>query len=394
MSFNFGGGFSSGSGSSFWSSLSDYASIRSGSYKKLMKSYYGTGSNSSSVSSTGKNKSSNNILDKIQEEKRNPKASKSVQAANSNLTAALPNLQNSIFTLQNKKTYTDTDNGQKAADKVSSAVKSFVKDYNSVVTAAKGSTLTNKTSYVSNMMSKTAANADKLAEIGIKVNAKGTLDIDEDKLKNADISKVQEMFSSDDLMSYGSSLSSRVGFASAADKADKTTSKEDKKETDNKTESYAASLTADGNALASKELYNKIKGEDGKDQFDIEKILSTAKSFTNNYNKMFEVAESSSNSGVVSNLSYIKDRTFSSANDLKQFGISVDMNGRLSLDENKFKKADMSEVKDFFKNYGSYIASAASRVDYYMTTQAGASNNYTSSGLYNVPTNQQYTGIV
>ncbi len=50
-------------------------------------------------------------------------------------------------------------------------------DYNDVFKSSKGSTLTNKTAYVANMMSNTAANADKLSEIGVTVNKDGTLSL-------------------------------------------------------------------------------------------------------------------------------------------------------------------------------------------------------------------------
>ena len=195
--------------------LSDYSSIKNGSYGKLMKAYYGTGQ-SSSTSSGGRKGSTYNILEKLEAEKRNPKVSKDVQEANSKLKSGLSTLKNSISTLQNDATYSDTENGKTAADKVVSAVKSFVSNYNDVVTASKGSTLTSQTAYVANMMSTTAASADQLAEIGIKVNAKGTLEINEAKLKAADISKVQELFSSEEVMSYGSRLASRVQFAGSA----------------------------------------------------------------------------------------------------------------------------------------------------------------------------------
>ncbi len=372
--------------------LSDYASIKNGSYGRLMKAYYGTGQ-TSSTSSGGTGRSSYNILEKLEQEKRNPKVSKDVQEANSNLTSGLATLKNSIATLQNDSTYTDTDNGQSAAAKVVSAVKAFVTDYNKVVSAAKDSSLTNQTAYVTNMMSATAANADKLAEIGIRVNAKGTLELNDAKLKEADISTIQEMFSSENIMSYGSRLASRVQFAgsTSTSAANKDTSTETDK---TPTVSGAAGVKADGKALASADLYKEITDKDGVTGYDIAKIFSTAKSFVNNYNSMLKTAESSSNSGVVANLSYIRQKTAQNADTLKHFGISVDAKGRMAINEDTFKKSDMSEVQKFFKDYGSSIASNASLVDYYMTTQANASNGYTAAGGYNVQGSSGYTGTI
>ena len=66
----------------------------------------------------------------------------------------------------------------------------------------------------------------------------------------------------------------------------------------------------------------------------------------------------------------------------------------MTIDEDTFKKSDMSKVKDFFSDYGSSVATSASLVDYYMTTQANASNGYTADGMYNVQGNLRYDGII
>ena len=364
--------------------LSDYASIKNGSYAKLMKTYYGTAQSSSAAAS--KKSSSGNILDKILDEKKNPKVSKEAQEANANLTTGLSSLKSSVAALQKDGTYTDTANGKSAADKVVSAMKAFVSDYNNVVSAAKNSTLANKTAYVANMMNSTATNADKLAEIGVSINGNGTLELNEAKLKEAGVSKVQDLFSSDNIMSYGSMIASRLRFAGAA----ASTNTADNKDTETTAASGAAGVKADGRALAGDALYEMVKDKDGSEKYDVDKIFATAKSFVNNYNKMFDTAESSYNSGVLSNLSRIKERSARSASALEQFGISVDNKGRMKIDEDIFKKADMSSVQAFFKDYGSSIATNASLVDYYMTTQANAANGYTSDGTYNVQGSARY----
>ena len=372
--------------------LGDYAMIKNGSYGRLMKAYYSDAlSSSSSTSTSSKKSNTSNVLDKILEEKRNPKVSKEAQKANANLTAGLSSLKTSVSTLQNDKTYTDTANGQSAADKVVSAVKSYVEEYNNVVTAAKDSTLTNKTAYVANMMRTTSANADKLAEIGVTVNSNGTIELNEAKLKTAGVSKVQELFSSKDIMSYGSTVASRLQYAGASSSTSASTSTD----TGNTAISSAAALKADSKALASDSLYEKVKDKDGNetDKYNVDNIFATAKSFVNNYNSMFNTAESSSNSGVLSNLSYIREKTANSADILKQFGINVDAKGRMTIDEDTFKNSDMSKVQNFFKDYGSSIATNASLVDYYMTTQANAASGYTADGTYNVQGGSRYTDI-
>ena len=381
-----------------YSLFSERNAIKNGTYKRLLKSYYSSlEENSGSTTSTSRRRGSNNIIDTLLREKMYPTVSKETEKANSDLTSGISSLKSSVSTLQSEKTYEDTENGSTAAEKVVSAMKSYVNNYNNVVTASKSSTLSNKTAYVANMMSTTSKFEKELGEIGVMLKSDGTLQLDETKLKDADLSKVQKLFSTENIQSYGSTIASRVKFAgggtntttgtnSSTDSTDSTTKKP--------TSSSAAALKTDGETLASSELFAKIKDEDGNETYDVKKILSTAKSFVNNYNTMFDKAESSSNSGVLSNLSYIRNRTANNTKALKEFGISVDKKGRLSLDEDTFKKADMSKVQDFFKDYGSYVASNASRVDYYMNTKANAASGYTSKASYNIPPVSDYNSFI
>ncbi len=388
---------SNNSSTNLYSLFSERNAIKNGTYKKLLKSYYSSlEENSGSTTSTSKRRGQNNIIDKLLKEKMYPTVSKETQEANTNLTNGISSLKSSVSTLQSEKTYEDTENGKTASEKVLSAMKSYVNNYNNVVTASKSSTLSNKTAYVANMMSATSKFEKELGEIGVMLKSDGTLQLDETKLKGADLSKVQKLFSTDNIQSYGSTIASRVQFAGGGSNTttgttNDSTSTDDKKPASS---SAAAALKTDGETLASSELFAKIKDQDGNEAYDIKKILSTAKSFVNNYNTMFDKAESSSNSGVLSNLSYIRNRTANNTKALKEFGISVDKKGRLSIDEETFQKADMSKVQDFFKDYGSYVASNASRVDYYMNTKANAASGYTSKASYNIPPVSDYNSFI
>ena len=368
--------------------LSDYASIKNGSYGKLMKSYYGSASNSSGAS-YGTKANTNNVIDKILEEKKNPKVSKETQEANSNLTSGISSLKNTVATLQNDKTYTTSD-GTSAADKVSSAIRNFVSQYNDVVSNAKNSTLTGKTSHVAGMMKVSEANAEKLAEIGITVNKDGTLQLNEGKLKSTDISKVPELFSKEDVVSYGSTVMSRLGFASVSSGSVSSTAK-DSAGQDTVTYAGAADLKTDIEKLTSDSLYNKIEDGDDAGKYDIAKIFAATKSFVGNYNSMLDAAKSSYNSGVTANLAQILEKTEQNKDGLEQFGITVDAKGKLKIDEDIFKKADMSQVQKFFKEYGSSIATNVSLVNYYLTTQANAASGYTANGTYNAQGNSRYS---
>ena len=66
----------------------------------------------------------------------------------------------------------------------------------------------------------------------------------------------------------------------------------------------------------------------------------------------------------------------------------------MSIYEDTFKKSDMSKVQEFFKDYGSSVATNASLVDYYMNTRANAASGYTAAGAYNVQGSSGYTDVM
>ncbi len=369
--------------------FSDYASIRNGSYRRLLKAYYGGNNNTGTTAGTRSNRS--NVLEQLLEERRNPKVSEQTKEANSKLLDGIPTLTNAVKALQKDATYTDSEDGKKSAqDNMVSALKNFVSEYNDVVSAAKKSTLSNKTSHVASMMKSTTENADKLKEIGISVNANGTLQFIEGQAKNADISKVQDLFSNKNSMSYGSTVLSRLQFAGITSGTVDSTKKEDNVSS----VSSAASFNADIKSLASDALYEKVKDKNGKYSYDLDKIFSTAKSFVKNYNDMFDAEKSGTKTGVTSNLSYIKEKTEKNKDMLAQFGISLDANNKMTIDENTFKKSDMTKVQNFFKDYSLSVSTNVSLVDHYLTSMAKNANGYTSAGMYNVQGVSQFNDFI
>ena len=98
----------SGNGGSNLNWLSDYSSIKNGSYGRLMKSYFGS-MESSETTASGRRSRTSNVLDQILEEKRHPKVSKETQESNSKLTSGISSLSGAVSTLQNENTYTTTE---------------------------------------------------------------------------------------------------------------------------------------------------------------------------------------------------------------------------------------------------------------------------------------------
>lgn len=396
MSYNYSDFYSGFSRNSRW--YSDWSNYNNSGYRRAIKDYYNNSNSSKSSSNTNtttsrRRSSSSNVLDKILYEKKYPTVSQKTQEANSKLTSGISSLKNSVAALQNENTYkTTSDSTTSAADKTVSAVKDYVSMYNDVVGAAKKSTLARKTSHVAGMVQSSSANADKLAEIGITVKRDGTLQLNEDKLKSADISKVQELFSKDNKISYGSTVMSRLGFASLSSGTVQSAgaSKDTAADTDTDDKKLAVSgtnslkediekFTADDAFL---EPYSEKYARKAFRGIDIDGIFATTKSFVEHYNSTIDAAKLSTNSSVTSNLAALMEKTAKNKDKLGEFGITLDENGNMTLDEDRLRKSQFP-IERFFKDYSSSIATNVSLIDYYMTTQANAASGYTANGTYN-----------
>lgn len=220
-------GFSSGSSVRSASNLfsgtnyiSDYYSIRNGSYKKLLNTYYekfGTDDKKSTVSlKSVSNTVSKDSTAQLANVKNN--SSKLSEAA----SALMQNGNKSLF---KEVEVTDADGNKTMGydtDKIYSGVKSFVDNYNSTIKSADSSSVSSITRAQNSMVSATKANSKLLEKIGITINKDNTLSMDEDKFKQADMNNVKSLFNS--AGSYGYSIVSKASQmnATAAYEASKT----------------------------------------------------------------------------------------------------------------------------------------------------------------------------
>ena len=391
--------FFGGGGSNFYS---DYASIRNGSYKRLMKSYYAHyGSKAQSKSGKSSSGSGKNILDQILEEKRNPTVSKSVTSANADLNAGVSSLKSAINKLQNEDTYSDKD-GANVGENVRTALKSYVESYNKTVKASKQSNNSSMTKHIADMMKDTSANADKLKEIGIHINGDGSLTLDETKAKTAKSYLTKDLFSSEDTRSYGSKVTSHLNgadvYSGRSTASSKTNTVTQTDEATKDTTSSSTDLKSDIEALTGDKLFSVTaeKDADGNDieKYDIEAITSRVSSFVKNYNDLISSARLLGNEGVASNLKNLLNKTAENKDALKEIGLTADKNGNLSLDEKKLKSSDMSVARKTLKSYAKAIETSSSLVKYYATTNANTSTGYNSIGAYNTTSKSTYNGII
>lgn len=189
--------------------LSTYASIKNGSYKKLMRQYYAqnsTGTNNSSDSSNTKKTDSNSTkTDKTVSKNKNNAIS--VRDDAEQLSKTVTKLgKASLWEKKEVKQEDGTVKEEYDKNAIYKAVSEFVKDYNALVDSAGDSEDSKVLRTASNMVSYTKANADMLDRIGISIGKDNKLSIDETAFKDSSMASVKSAFQGGG--SYGRSIAS------------------------------------------------------------------------------------------------------------------------------------------------------------------------------------------
>ena len=175
---------SSGSGMmSDMSWLSDYSSIKSGTYGKLMKAYYRQDNGSSedgasAKSAVSKLASDNKAISNVSEESK----------AYSNAAKTADALQKSIKGIQSLDKDADDD-------KTFEALSSFVKSYNDAADAAASTADKSISNRLTSIRTATTTNSKELNGLGISVGSDGRLSINKDTFMAADKNSVKSLFS-------------------------------------------------------------------------------------------------------------------------------------------------------------------------------------------------------
>jgi len=183
---------------------SDYATIRNGSYYKLMKAYYTTGA-SDEISSIAKDKTNTSTS------KDDTKTIARIESASEDMKAAADALlENGTKSLFKTERVTDKEGNvttQYDTDEIYKAVSKFVDEYNSLVDEASESKTSNISGAAERMVKMTGYNEKMLAKVGITVDEDNHLKIDEKTFKEADMTTVKGLFN--ERGSYGYQVSAQ-----------------------------------------------------------------------------------------------------------------------------------------------------------------------------------------
>ena len=139
----------------------------------------------------------------------------------------------------------------------------------------------------------------------------------------------------------------------------------------------------------SKSVFNKksVTDENGQttQQYDTDAIYKSVKGFVDDYNSVIDAADKSADSKVQNSVMGMMNYTKMESNMLGKLGITIGSDYQMSIDENAFKKADMSVAKSLFNGTGSYaytIASKSAMTNSYADMEAARANTYNKYGSY------------
>lgn len=131
---------------------------------------------------------------------------------------------------------------------------------------------------------------------------------------------------------------------------------------------------------------NTLKNTDSSDK---DRLLENVKSFINAYNETIDTADDVDTSSVLHKTLWMIGNTESSKNLLKEVGITVGADNKLTLSEDTFKEADASTLKTLFSGANSFadkisgkaadIANLSANV---LQSLSGSKSGYTSAGNY------------
>ncbi|MCM1282419.1 MAG: hypothetical protein NC242_02105 [Roseburia sp.] len=403
-------------------SLADYASIRNGSYSRLLKSYYAKADSSSGKTSGN---SSNKTYNYWNYDEKIKGMSANMSSVSKDSAETLDKIQTSAESLSSSaQKVTATED----REKMYSAAAAFVKDYNSLMESSGKSQVGAIKASRSSIVGSTSANAEKLASVGITVNAKdNTLSIDASKFKSANLDTVKGLF--DGKSSYAAKISSsasaiashakyeagRIGTSTATSQTASTGSSRtynywdyreanqykytntstswDSAATISSVQRDSSGLRSAADKLTATGSGSLLAGtssvdEDGSEtvNYNRDAIYSAAASFVEEYNNLIKSSADSRVGAISARRASLLGNTSVNSEQLSAVGITVDAtNKTLSINESKFKSADMDTVKKLFQGSGSYgekISEAASAINSHAKYEAAKSGTYNNTGSY------------
>lgn len=366
--------------------LNDYASIKNGSYGKLVKSYYEL-----DEKENVKDKESKNDTDDTDNTIRG------IKGASDDLKSSASALYSS------KDLFVKNADGEYDMEAIYEKLNKFIEDYNATIEAVGSAETESIANAGASMVNNTTNNINMLSKLGISVSgADFTLSIDKEKFMKASIADVKSMLSGVGSFAYqvgakASRIYSMVedkvsdsGYKSSKVDSSSSTSKDSAK-TIAKIKERADDLVSTGTDLyKNRSLFNK----DYEGTYDMDEIVEEVSAFIKDYNDLMIAGENTKSSGVESAIKTLEGITDAYKKDLSAIGINIDKDGTLSFNEATFRDADMKEAKSLFVGTGTFayqVTLKAAMVANQAETEGNKANTYTEDATFG---NNYNTGTI
>lgn len=149
--------------------------------------------------------------------------------------------------------------------------------------------------------------------------------------------------------------------------------------------SDAGALKEAADALNTASLYETKKDEEGKDVYDMDAIKKSVKNFVSAYNDYLDSAGNVESTSILNKTLSVVKKTSANQNLLKEVGITIGKDNKLTLDEEKLEKAHVTTLSSLFKGYGSFGSGIAQKASesYKVANSAAYTNTRASSYTYN-----------
>lgn len=166
------------------------------------------------------------------------------------------------------------------------------------------------------------------------------------------------------------------------------------------TKDAAKALIDDVSELKKSSLWTKktVTDKDGNSNTDYDRdaIYKAASSYVKDYNSMIGLTADSEDENTLRTARNFITYTNRNSSLLKSIGVSIGADNKLSIDEEAFKSADMSNVKSVFGNGGALTSKASvSASSIYSSSAAvlsklSTSNTYSANGSYSYVTDSVF----
>ena len=155
-----------------------------------------------------------------------------------------------------------------------------------------------------------------------------------------------------------------------------------------KIRSSADALQKKADALSAEKLWeteNSVDETSGKTKETLrnpDKLVNAVKEFADAYNSAIDAASSSETKAVLRSGGWLDTMTRKNGRLLNEVGISIGSDGKLSVNEEELKNANVTTLKGLFRGFDSYASKVSTKAAGISTAAAGKDGTYNASGAW------------